>query len=825
MFDNPLFSPPFHDPVIIFSLVILIMLLAPIAFKKLRMPSVVGLIIAGTIIGPGVLGWLERDATIELLGTVGLLYLMFMAGLSLDLNQFEKLRSKSLSFGFVSFIIPQMGGLAVGLYLLNFDLPTSLLLGSIVGSHTLLAYPVAEKLGITKNTGVIISMGGTLVTDVLSLGVLAVVAGSVSGESDAHYWIRFSIFVLLFVAAAVIIIPRLGRWFFKTTTSETDSGYLFLLAVLFSTAFLAELAGLAAIIGAFAAGLLLNRLVPGSSTLMSRVQFIGNALFIPFFLLSVGMLVDISALGNLEVWILAGAFSGLVILGKGIATLIISAIFKFSKSEGFVVYGLTTPQSAATLAVTLIGFDLGLFSQTAVNAVVIMILITCFIGPWLVERYGREVAIQDNEKAYEPSEAPQRLLVPLANPETSDNLMDIALMLRNSKEDQALYPLTVARDGVNVEEQVARGEKILSHAVLHAAAANVPATPVTRVDYNPAIGIARAVSELRISGVVIGWNGERSPKQKIFGTILDQLLDEINTMLIVSKIEKPINTSQRIVIALPPFTELEPGFREAMRTLKVMANQIGDDLIIVSVEERISVIKEKINKIKPDIDIGFKTLDRWADLLSWYKDHHKSSDLFVLLSARDRSVSWRPGLDRLPRVFVEIFPKTSFITLYPGTKQSGIQQINEKQSLRKLIEPDHVTIGFTGNTINEAVTEILEHDEAFADIGVDRIVKRLLKNSEAYTPEVTEGVLLYEAHTSKVEEQMLFIGTHSEAKILDQTAYPVHIILILLSPKSFSAEQHLSGIHTVAQLIQPERSLTQIATATEPEEVIEKLLS
>ncbi|WP_141691488.1 cation:proton antiporter domain-containing protein [Rhodohalobacter halophilus] len=810
---------PFEDPVIIFALVMLIILLAPMLAKKVKLPSIVGLILAGTVVGPGLLGLIERDFTIELLGTVGLLYLMFMAGLSLDLIQFEKLRNKSIGFGLVSFLLPQMAALAAGVYLLNYSVATSLLLGSIVGSHTLLAYPIAERLGITKNMGVTMSMGGTLVTDTLSLGVLAIVAGTAGDNSGAGYWTGFAASVIAFVAVSVILLPRLGRWFFRNVKSQGNMDYIFLVAILFTTAFFAELAGLAPIIGAFLAGLLLNRLVPGSGTLMSRVQFVGNALFIPFFLISVGMLVDVSVLGSLDVWFKAIIFTLLVFIGKGLASFGITSLFKFTKEEGFVIYGLTTPQSAATLAVTLIGFDLGFFDSTAVNAVVIMILMTCLVGPWLVEKYGREVATQEDKKPYKPSEAPQRILVPLANPETSDALMDIAFMVRDQKLDQPLYPLTVARDGRDAEEQVARGEKMLSHAVIHAAAANVPVNPVTRVDFNIAKGIARAVSEMRISNIIIGWNGQISAKQKIFGSILDQLLEEVQTMIMVSKIERPVNTSKRIVVAMPPFAEFEPGFTEAVRSLKLMADQIGDELVIVTTTARQNYVKPRVDNIQPEPDVTFEVIEKWGDLPAWYDDFKDEEDLFVLLSARDGSVSWRPGLDRLPRVIAQRYPQLSFITIYPAQGRERAGGSSPERENLQLLQQKRIKIGLEEAETDQVLEQIIHKDPAFDHIDLSRITKRLLKNSADYTPEVMPGVLLYEAHTSKVDEQLLFVGVSDKGLNLKQVAHPAHVILILLSPKSCSPEKHLEGVNEVAQLIKPGKNLKAVRAAKTAAEV------
>lgn len=821
--DSFFISLPFSDPVLIFALVMLIILLAPLLFRKLKIPGIVGLILAGAVVGPSMFGLLERDDTINLLGTVGLLYLMFMAGLSIDLNRFEKLRNRSIGFGLVSFAIPLAGAVATGIYLLDFSLASSLLLGSIVGSHTLLAYPIVERLGITKNTPVTMALGGTLVTDTMSLGLLAVIAGSVGDDLGPAYWFGFGTSVLIFVAAALLILPRLGRWYFRNVKHENNTDFVFMVAVLFTTAFLADLAGLASIIGAFMAGLLLNRLVPESGTLMSRIHFVGNALFIPFFLISVGMLVDIAVLSSLDVWIKIVAFTALVFTGKGLAAWIIKKMFKYTEAEGWVVYGLTTPQSAATLAVTLIGFELGFFDQVTVNAVVIMILFTCLVGPWLVEKYGRIVAIQEEEKPYEPSEAPQRILVPLANPETSDALMDIAFMVRDVKSEQSVYPLTVARDGKDVESQVARGEKMLSHAVIHAAAAEVPVNPVTMVDYNVASGVARAVREKLITNVIIGWNGQVSAKRRIFGSILDQLLSDLDEMVMVSKIVKPVNTFGRLVLAIPPFAALETGFPEAIRSIKLMTEQIGGNLVVLSTNERVPHVRKRVSKIKPDIDIDFQSINAWSKLPSWMEENQHEDDLFILVSAREGSLSWRPGLDRLPRVIAQKYPELSFITIYPSEVQKDVQPGIDNQSLQ-ILQENRIKVGIENGTIENVLANIIGTDVAFKDIDINRITRRLLENSEGYSPELMPGVLLYDSHTSKVEEQLLFIGVSKKGMNIAQTANKTYVILIFLSPKNLPAQEHLKSLNRISKLITPGDGLEKIKKAASTQEIVQVLM-
>lgn len=816
-------SLPFSDPVLIFALVMVVILIAPIIFKRIKIPGLVGIILSGMVIGPSVLHLLERDSTIELLGTVGLLYLMFTAGLSIDLNRFEKLRNQSIGFGLISYLFPAAGAYYAGIYWLNYSIESSLLLGAIVGSHTLLAYPIIERLGITKNTAVTMSMGGTLVTDTLSLGILAVIAGTVGVDQGPKYWTIFGTTIAVFLAVAVITLPRVGRWFFRTMKHETDVDFVFLMAVLFATAYIAELAGLASIIGAFIAGLLLNRLVPANSTLMSRIQFVGNALFIPFFLISVGMLVDVKVLGSLEVWIYALTFTALVLVGKALASVIIRLIKGYSNAEGFVIFGLTTPQSAATLAVTLLGFDLGFFDQTAVNAVVIMILFTCLVGPWLVEKFGRDVVLQEENKPYEPSQTPQRIIVPLANPETSDALMDIAFMIRDEKSGEPIYPLTVARDGKDVDAQVARGEKMLSHAVVHAAAAEIPVNPVTSIDLNIANGIARSVNEKLASVVVIGWNGATSASQRIFGSILDQLLQKIDEMVMVSKIHKPINTVERVVIAVPPYASYEPGFSGAVRSLKLMVDQIGSTLTILAPKEQMEKVKRSVGSIKPSIETEYVSIDGWGELPGWMDINTEIDDLFVLLSAREGSLSWRPALDRLPRVISQRYPELCFITVYPSEVEDE-SKYGDKETSLKLLKPDSIVISETGESLEQKFVRMLSSNRNIDKEDVERLIHRLLTNSSDYSPEMMAGVVLYDAHTSLVQEQMLLVGIVKKGLQIPKTAHKAHVVLMLLSPKKMSVKAHLRGVNKAARLIRPGESVEKLLEVQNPEEVFSVLV-
>lgn len=820
------FNLPINDPVLIFAIVMVIILLAPALIRRLKIPGIVGIILAGTLVGPSVLGLLERDDTIILLGTVGLLYLMFMAGLSIDLNKFEKNKNKSIIFGLISFLIPFGASIPVGLHLLDFSLSSSILLGAIVGSHTLLAYPIANRIGITKNTSVTMAMGGTIVTDVLSLTLLAIVANTLADSSGTVFWVTFAVLVIVYTTVVLLGLPRLGNWYFRNVKNQANSEYVFLIALLFITAYLAEQVGLAAIIGAFLAGLTLNRLVPESSTLMSRVQFVGDAYFIPFFLISVGMLVDVSVMiESWEVWIQTALFSGLVIFGKGLAAKITQWIFKYTSDEGWTVAGLTIPQAAATLAVTLVGFEIGLFTQTSVNAVVLMILITCMIGPSLVERYGRKVAINDAKQPYDPSDAPERILVPLANPATAEALMDIAMIIKRENSEEPLFPLTVARDSDNVAEQVAESEKMLSHAVVHAAAAEVPVLPVTRVDMNIANGVLRATKELRISTLVIGWNGQISAKQKIFGSILDQLLDNTKQMVLVSKIDHPINTTERVVLMIPPYLDREPGFLGAIDTIKNLVNQIGADLLVVRTKNNQNITRQVIEKREPELEAEFLLLESWSGLLRDERLAFKEEDLLLLLSTRKGTVSWEPNLERMPRIIAQNYPKMNFVTVYPS------EQLNEELPTHRIrferstivphISSENVNFELDDMPAEEALNALMERQFRNNPMELKRITNEILDTDTDNLPGDLPGVILTKTRSAEVNSNILFMGISNKGIDFPGIDGKTYLLFVLISPKKSTTQRNLNILTNLARILGSRKTVKKLKAAKSMKEIDE----
>jgi Kef-type K+ transport system membrane component KefB len=359
-----------------FFVAALVLLAGPVLAERLRLPGLVGIILGGTLVGPFVLDWITQEGIVDSLGDLGLLYLMFIAGLELDLDEFQHNRRPALSFGALTFTIPLLLGLGVALSF-GYGLATAVLYGSLWASHTLVAYPIVQEHGLTRQRAVGMAAGGTVITDTLALFVLAVVVGSHGSDSRPAVIVGKLVLGLLVLAVyCVLVLPRVGRWSFAHLGEGRTPRFLFLLAALTSAALVADRVGLEGIIGAFFAGLALNRLVPSGSSLMEAVEFVGGVLLIPFFLLSTGMLLDPAQFREPRVLVLAGVSLAIVVAGKAAASYLSGRLAGFDSTEVRLVFGLTIAQAAATLAAVTIGTEVGIFDKDLLSASLVVVLVT-----------------------------------------------------------------------------------------------------------------------------------------------------------------------------------------------------------------------------------------------------------------------------------------------------------------------------------------------------------------------------------------------------------------------------------------------------------------
>ena len=661
---------PVTDPVWIFLIVLVIILFAPLLLNKLRIPHIIGMILAGVLIGEYGLNILERDSSFELFGQVGLYYIMFLAGLEMDMEDFRKNKVKGLVFGLLTFFIPMVLGIITSMEMLGFSFVSSVLLASMYASHTLIAYPIVSRYGLSRQRSVTISIGGTAVTVTLALVVLALISGMYNGAATPMYWIMLVLKVTLICLVIVFVFPMLGRIFFRKY-DDAVMQFVFVLALVFLGGGLISLAGMEGILGAFLVGLVLNPLVPKVSPLMNRLEFVGNALFIPYFLIGVGMIIDVRTfVAGGSALKVAVVMTVVATLSKWIAAYATQKIYRMSANERKMIFGLSNAQAAATLAAVLVGHEIimengeRLLNDDVLNGTVVMILITCIISTIETERASRKFAMQDSSTSEDvPVDVKENILIPVANPDTIEYLVNLALVIRDNSRKDGIVALNVINDSgpYNTGEQ---GQRYLEKAAIIASAADVKVNMVSRYDLNIASGIIHTVKEYGVTGVVIGLHQKAGILDSFFGSLTASLLKGTFREVIVARLMMPVNTLKGIVVVVPPKAEYETGFIRWVTHLCRMSSQTGCHLRFRADSATAQNIETAISGIAPGVAYSMDVADgvQFAELMSV---NVKSEQLLVVVKARSGSVSYDPAFDRLPALLNKDFPTANLMVIYP----------------------------------------------------------------------------------------------------------------------------------------------------------------
>ena len=664
---------PITDPTWIFFIVMIIILFAPMVLERLRIPHIIGMILSGVLIGEYGFNILERDSSFELFGKVGLFYIMFLAGLEMDMEDFKKNKSKGIVFGLLTFIIPMVLGTWSGMEILGFGLTTSLLLASMYASHTLVTYPIVSRYGLSRLRSVNITIGGTIVTVTLALLVLAVISGMFKGETGSMFWVMMGVKVTVLTLVILFVFPLIGRIFFRNY-SDNIMQFVFVLAMVFLGGGLMAMVGMEGILGAFLAGIALNRLIPHVSPLMNRLEFVGNALFIPYFLIGVGMIIDVNSMltGGTALKV-AIVMTVVATLSKWLAAFITQKIYRMSSNERSMIFGLSNAQAAATLAAVLVGNQIimengeKLLNDDVLNGTVVMILLTCIISSLATERSARKFALDEklqfSEKEEESSEMEQ-ILIPVANPETTENLVNLALMLKESKQGNPLVALSVITDSSNIKERKLAGQKNLEKAAMIAASADVKVNTVTRYDINVASGITHTIDEYGATSVVLGLHYKANIIDSFFGSLTESLLKGTYRQLLIARYLVPANTISRIHVSVPPKAEYESGFVKWIETLGRITSQLACNICFYSNEATIGYIKEIFKRGQAANLAYYNQNIDWDDFAKISSQVH-SSHLFVMVSARKGSISYDASFERVPSQLAKNFSDNSMIVIYP----------------------------------------------------------------------------------------------------------------------------------------------------------------
>lgn len=672
---------PITDPTWIFFLVLAIILFAPILLSRLHIPHIIGLILAGVVVGKYGLNILERDSSFELFGKVGIYYIMFLAGLEMDMGNFARHGRRGVLFGLLTFAVPFVTGLLVGIHVLHYSLLSSMLLACIFSSHTLVSYPIVGRFGVEKHVSVVLSIVATAIASFLALLILAGIVGAFEYGADGWFWLMFFVKFILYGAFVVCVFPRLARWFFRRYDDNVMQ-YIFVLALVFLSASLAELAGLEGLLGAFLTGLVINRLIPKVSPLMNRIEFVGNALFIPYFLIGVGMLINIRVLfAGSEALRVLGVMILTATLTKWVSAFLMQKLFGMNGDSRRMMFGLTNAHAAGALAMVMVGTRIeiapGVFlmDDLVLNGTVMVILVSCILSSLATERAARGIVMSDTELEENQGSTHGKCLITYSNPNTVDELTQLAMMIRNPRIPDSLMGLSVAYDDEKGKRRLMQGKMNLEKAKKVAASADVKLATLSRVSTNIASGIVHTMKEYDVGEVVIGLHHKVNIADSFFGNIAENVLKGTHREVMIVRCLMPVNTIRRVVVAVPPKAEYEVGFYKWLEHLCRMGEQLGCKMHFFTHPDTEPYIAGYIAKMHENVRTEFSALEDWDDLLL-LTAHVAYDHLLIIVSARNGFISYRPSFERLPMQISRYFNNTSVMLLYPDQYGDPLESVS-----------------------------------------------------------------------------------------------------------------------------------------------------
>lgn len=676
---------PVTDPMMKFFVVLAIILIAPIVMGKLRIPHIAGMVLAGMLIGPYGLNILAKDGSFDLFAHVGLIYLMFLAGLEMNMGNFRKNRVGTFTLGIMAFVIPMVMGIVVNTTVLRYGWLTSILLASMYASHTLIAYPIILRYGLSSQRSVTIAVGATAITDTLTLLVLAMVGGYFKGDITGEFWLMLFLKVAAVFFVIIYFFPRVTRYFFHHYEDNVNQ-FIFVLALTFLGAIMMELIGMEGLLGAFLVGLVINRYVPNVSPLMNHLEFVGNALFIPYFLIGVGMLVNVDLLfGGAETLRVAAVMIVMALSSKWIASLVTQKLLGMRPLERNMIFGLSTAQAGATLAAVLVGHSIflpngqRLLNDDVLNGTVILILVTCVFSSFCTESASKRMALE--KKSAMPKEEvadDEKIMISMKYPETAGLLMEVANLMRNRTLNRGVVALNVVYDDEKRLYYQERGRQLLDHITKEANAIGLMVQSQVRVATNITNGIKHAFKEFNASEIIMGMHMRKDTSKTFWGKFIQGIFWGLNRQVIIVESFRPLNTLRCIQVAVPSRAEFEPGFYRWLERLSRMAENLECRVRFHCRVETRALIQEYIRKRHPEVRAEYQLMAHWNELPRLAREV-ADDHMFVVITARKGTISYKSALERLPDELTQYYQGKNLMIIFPDQYGAPMMTMAEPQ--------------------------------------------------------------------------------------------------------------------------------------------------
>lgn len=844
---------PLSDPVGIFFVLMAILLLAPMAAEKLRVPGLVGVVLAGILAGPNGFHILAVDPALEALGTFGLLYVFLEAGLDIDLGRLRRKSGHAAVSGALTFLIPFALGYLAGVELFGLRTAPAILLGSLFASHTLLPYPIVKAMGLADTRAVFASSGAAAITDILAMLILAL--ATVGPGSGWAFWLRALGALVVWSAAVILILPAVSSRFFRRVKAGGALEFLFVLVAALSCAATAKLAGLESALGPFAAGLLLKRHIPERSELMHKIRFVGDSIFIPLCVLYIGMLSNLPSIaGGGRPLLIAGIMLLVILVSKYASSILLKPFFGFSLAEVNLSFGLSVNQAASTLAVALVCFRLGLFEHAVLDGTVAMFAATCVLGPAMTRRAAAKLSVENLKGAAGAEKTRERVLIAVSNPATLETLTDFAFLIREPESEEPVVPVCVVQDSPGSDRDLEQAESMLAQAIARGVAAGVPVRPATRLCLNAAEGILASSREQGATTVLIGWNRAPRSSGAFFGDVTDQIVTSGRELTIVARLKKPLSAASTVALVIPPFAERNSGYMRALVMIRRALGGVLAKLTIFTLASNAAEVRESLQRIRgaaPHMTV----LETWKEFPKATEKYGEDA-AFLFLCPRPGRMAWHPALEQLPRAVAERLPDSTLLLLYlpveeaaqetpveasavpvpadretpkagerepPVSAESSAEPPSPPEAFyRGLVKSGRVIPNLSSAAVVDAVRDLLEAGFPGDRKTVHRLTGIYSEIAQKQPIELAGGVLLLHAHVDNIAEPLVLVGAKPSGLRLLALEEPVRVVVLLCAPSSQSPEDHLRILSLIAQALKDKNRIDRILAARTAKDLEER---
>ncbi|MCE5256317.1 MAG: cation:proton antiporter [Spirochaetaceae bacterium] len=836
-----------NEPSGIIAIIMAMAVIAPYISDKFSIPIVATITVAGILLGPQVSGILEPNILMQFMGSLGLLFVFFSAGLEVNLRLVQRHRRQTAVFGAATFLIPFIAGFVFGLALFHQSIKSAILLGAFFASSGTLASHPFQRPDLLGRDSAEVSRGGAGLARIMVVIILFAISAFLPDGNPLSTGRDLLLYGIFFLAL-ILILPRIASLIVKKTRTQGTVDAIFFLFLLYASAYIGFLLGIPGYISAFLAGILIAPYIAASRTTAARLDFLGNSFFVPFLLIFIGASADFSIISSIPALLLLVVGSVVLSIGsKYLAAQFTAKSFGYSKADRGLLFGYSSNYAAFSLAIVSVAGSMGLLDQPLVTGAVLLVVLSSSLT---------SVAARNSESSILPKASPQasfqnppkgnRVLVALSKPATAQALMDLGIVIRGQDSTAPVFPLAVISGEVPETENRQYAETMLAAAVMQGASAQVPVIPISHVAVNVAKGILDTAHEQDADTIIIGWNKSPRLSNAFFGSVIDQVISGGNQMVLVARTIEPFS-APHIIVIVPTLCDQHTGFPAAVRALNALARKNQAKVLLMTLTGHGASLAKEFKEKGFSGSLQTLEIDSWKEANQGLRQIPSGKKAFVLFSARPSEPSWHPAIERLPHRVGEEFPEANLLMLYfpsparlekegeeeeqdslptssasadsPRPASSGLAR-GLSRILQHAVANGTVRVNMQHSAIADGIFELVSSAFPFDRKLSSKFGTRLTENVQRQPIEIEPGVVLLHDRVPGIEEPIVCLGSHRQGFRIAMLEKPVTILILLFVPESEGPEEHLAFLGEIAHLFKEEGLTARLLAADKPEDIL-----